>query len=515
MTCRSAYFDYMGYHNTMGYPLDFWKVKLRDNWIRNNFYRLELWKEDSQMVPLLIERGPYVGLVDITDELSVQTLSKPKLRPEALKKLNQIVNFDGSIILAGGAVFTFLYDYPHYPADLDFFITTKDPQIGENKIKELIDNHVHISYKFHIRDIEYLNKRGRKIKIPQETIDRADLDDPRLYFNYSYPAGVIRTQNAITIGSGACKFQVVLRLYNCPSEVVHGFDLDSSGLLFDGERVWVTHRAYHALKNKINYFDFDRMSPSYGYRLAKYAVRGFDVWLPDFDSKKVRWSDLKHLSKVFNKRTKYEGEQLKYWSKAPFFLPEYYERYGLMDSNIITTIMERANPVDMILFARYFNFLPKLPISDYDESREKRQQYEPELITEENPRDIPKKKNPDWINPFDPETFGDKGFKRDNSRNSSPEWWEMAVPGYVKWTVLDSTPDHAIFNLNDRAAKISGLSKTIQWKTQNPMEQLTGTFNPSKLKDIDQWYNTAYFYGSKDRLVDNKGLQEEMLIFNK
>jgi hypothetical protein len=38
----------------------------------------------------------------------------------------------------------------------------------------------------------------------------------------------------------------------------------------------------------INVVDFDRMSPSYESRLAKYMLRGFSIYIPDFDKKKIK-----------------------------------------------------------------------------------------------------------------------------------------------------------------------------------------------------------------------------------
>ena len=52
-------FDMMGHSNHMDYPLDYWRVKLRDNWIRDNMYRLDLWKD------------PYYGLQKIDDRYSL------------------------------------------------------------------------------------------------------------------------------------------------------------------------------------------------------------------------------------------------------------------------------------------------------------------------------------------------------------------------------------------------------------------------------------------------------------
>jgi hypothetical protein len=39
------FFDYMGHPNINGYPLDYWKLKLKQDWIRDNFHRLALYKD--------------------------------------------------------------------------------------------------------------------------------------------------------------------------------------------------------------------------------------------------------------------------------------------------------------------------------------------------------------------------------------------------------------------------------------------------------------------------------------
>jgi hypothetical protein len=71
-------------------------------------------------------------------------------------------------------------------------------------------------------------------------------------------------------------------VYTCPSEVVHGFDVDCVGFVYDGEKLYATKRALYAAKNGVNWFDPSRSSPSYAYRLIKYKRRGFNISLPLF-----------------------------------------------------------------------------------------------------------------------------------------------------------------------------------------------------------------------------------------
>ena len=48
-------------------------------------------------------------------------------------------------------------------------------------------------------------------------------------FNSEYPGGSIeRSKNAITFRNKTIKFQIILRIYETPSQILHGFDLGSS-----------------------------------------------------------------------------------------------------------------------------------------------------------------------------------------------------------------------------------------------------------------------------------------------
>lgn len=85
--------------------------------------------------------------------------------------------------------------------------------------------------------------------------------------------------------SGIGKVQYVLKEYSSPAEIIHFFDLDCCGFLYDPtkHKLWATQRALVSVKNMANYFDPEFASRSYGYRLAKYTIRGFEPWLPFYD----------------------------------------------------------------------------------------------------------------------------------------------------------------------------------------------------------------------------------------
>jgi hypothetical protein len=67
------------------------------------------------------------------------------------------------------------------------------------------------------------------------------------------------------------KFQIILRVFPSPSHVVHGFDIDVCGVLYDGDTTWCTQNAARAMNNGFNLLDENKLSSSAVYRYAKYA----------------------------------------------------------------------------------------------------------------------------------------------------------------------------------------------------------------------------------------------------
>ncbi|GFR43479.1 hypothetical protein Agub_g4564, partial [Astrephomene gubernaculifera] len=59
------------------------------------------------------------------------------------------------------------------------------------------------------------------------------------------------------------QLQLVLRLYESPAQVIHGFDVDVCAVLYDGAEVWATGRALRALHCGFMLMEPVRQSPSY------------------------------------------------------------------------------------------------------------------------------------------------------------------------------------------------------------------------------------------------------------
>ncbi|KAM6501508.1 ankyrin repeat protein [Amanita muscaria] len=92
----------------------------------------------------------------------------------------------------------------------------------------------------------------------------------------------VRTKNTVSIHSQYPyrSVQIVLRLYHSPAEVLAGFDIDAPCCAYNGMDVWANPRAIVAMMRQCNTTDVTRRSPSYEVRLAKYAKRGFEIYVP-------------------------------------------------------------------------------------------------------------------------------------------------------------------------------------------------------------------------------------------
>lgn len=228
-------FDFMGHPNVMKYPLSYWKVKLQDNWIRDNFYKLELYND------------PYYGLIQL------QPIS------DRIKHLP----IDKNIYIAGGYAL-YLAGYTDSYSDIDYFFCNKEDGINF-MTKYGTDGYAS-------KDMnggkDMVNVAGHCI-----TVNR--------YHKYtiSNPDPKITKKKTLNMQLHI-RMQFIMRLYKSPSEIIHGFDVDCVGILWDGKSLWCTKRAKYCLDNKVNFFDPTRSSPSYAFRLSKYKIRGFDIWLP-------------------------------------------------------------------------------------------------------------------------------------------------------------------------------------------------------------------------------------------
>lgn len=258
----AEFFDFMGHENRLRYPLDFWKVKLRDNWIRDNFHRLNLPDID-----------PYCGLVEIP----------------IVNKVD-IPLTDG--VYAAGGVALYMTGCTSSFKDIDLFCTSKDAAL---KYLSWLDEDTRIH-----TGPNTIGFKGRQLNGKFNTTKMRYGRAPDSQKSSDFYADEIGGPYKRCLSR--TNFQLILRLYTSPSEIVHGFDLDCVGVLYDGAKLWATERACYSIFTKVNWFDPARASPSYAYRLSKYRIRGFDIHLPLFEKDMIvqeridkLWSEISKL----------------------------------------------------------------------------------------------------------------------------------------------------------------------------------------------------------------------------
>ena len=177
-------------------------------------------------------------------------------RAEYMTMLNNLIpaNLRNNIVIAGGCILKyFLLPVADNDNDVDLFIVgTERPEL------------ILIEY------MDFLTKNtkfvlGKRSPLAVTVYHRDDMQAP---------------------------ISIILRRYKSPSEIMAGFDLDASCFCFYQGRIWTSLRGDYALRNRTNTVDITRISPSYNYRLLKYAMKkGFRVQVPGLN-KNNRMKDI-------------------------------------------------------------------------------------------------------------------------------------------------------------------------------------------------------------------------------
>jgi hypothetical protein len=240
--------------------------------LEEEFMRLHMYDDEFTDHP--INTNPYYGLTEITEtiwndfsppDLSGRTdllfhdaspLTKNSwdaIRSE-LYEYDFLLKRVPGLFLAGGRVFSTLFNKPSH--DIDLFLTRCPTDAdGISKIKKIGD-----------LIADQYNAKGFDLEI-------------------------VRSANAVTFIVGELvrkiEFQIILRAYRTPSEIIHGFDVDSCAFLYDGSHIFATNRAIYSINNGINTVNFSLLSPSYPYRISKYATKGVAVKVDGFDRNRV------------------------------------------------------------------------------------------------------------------------------------------------------------------------------------------------------------------------------------
>lgn len=357
--------------------------------------------------------------------------------------LDSIIGEESNIFIAGGAVFSALFKSK--TTDIDLFIHGVSSEEAMNIVRRMVE------------------------KLKPENVMRTE--NSITLMACSVPREVIRSN--FTRRERSISIQLILRLYNTPSEILHGFDVDSCCVGYDGKKFWATERALHSLKYSTNTVNFGRLSPSYEYRLSKYATRGLMVYVPDLQSKRVNKEPLARDYLSDGRKKANLGKDVR----------------GL---SILLYYNEKSDPSSK---------REKLPVA-----------YKRGFIG-----DVEKKsrENSDYsIYAYtgitlsaalifageDPE---DAGIYEDISINSVTSIDRQPPSGDPITFIKSFTGDlESILEIDDtleelihRVAPESELRvpREVEWKTTNPGEQMTNTFHQIVLLNNEEWYKGKYY----------------------
>lgn len=213
------------------------------------------------------------GLIDVTDH--IEELREQFSRPDTsnwlvgrgvsdqveleesnqLDSLQQLIGpFSNRFCIAGGAALSEVVGTK--TKDIDIFYI--DPS-SEGIEKEMWSNDIN-AYATYLK------------MLSGENYYRLLLSQHSLTINCSLDEGITQT------------VQVILRVYRSLTEVLNGFDIGACGVGIYKGRIYATERALYEIVNRTIMVSMNRASTSYTYRLIKYALKGFGLYVEGVES---------------------------------------------------------------------------------------------------------------------------------------------------------------------------------------------------------------------------------------
>jgi hypothetical protein len=341
---------------------------------------------------------------------------------------------------------------------------------------------------------------------------------------------LIRTRNSLSFGP----YQVILRMYRSPSEILQGFDVDCCCVGYDGKDIWLTQRALYSFCNGLNTINFDRMSPSYEWRLAKYGTRGFAIYIPNFVRTKVD-ADKMDERQVIDKKYRDSVAQSRQLTSAnnPNLSDIHHKitQYTRHQSSTRTrtTLPKRPTEplkgLDILLYLEYLTMVSKTRdkaykrieslselFSDYAHYIRTTNSYYSNMNSEiiglflETIRDT-SYEYPELAAKFMPllNAFSDEENLYELEKLRGLTINKILIDGKITriGSILqDDIKENLlrILYIDPQLYELLGVIRpwdvpqSIEWKTINPGEQMTGTFHKTVLSNRLLWYNNTFYH---------------------
>ncbi|AGC01925.1 ankyrin repeat protein [Acanthamoeba polyphaga moumouvirus] len=430
-----------------------------------------------------------------TDKPNILMNNIEKFTEEFYKKYPFLknVNMD-NLLIAGGSVSNIIRG-DKSSGDIDFFVYGLNTKKATKRVEQwLLDILVYNNTK------KKNNTKTKKVSNDSESEDDDDYeeenkfndsDEKNKYIIDDYKIIKNKSSISILINHDDFKVQLIFRLYKSISEILHGFDLGSSAVGFDGKQVYFTSLGKFCHEYSCNIIDTTRRSTTYEYRLIKYFDRGFNIVLPKLNLGKLRTSYLKYgeieicempyfvfaYSEITGNKIRVKNFYNKFTSSSDYEL-EPMDPINVYYQSLKINIVNLINDVDYFYYVssqideNNVDILTKPPritkgniINFYDEIRQKLNKRNIDVNLIKRYINVDKVENI-VSNMFDPDV------------NTSEYFDEL----------IEKQKKSAFKKLN----KLLNQEHNIDWITDNPGTQLTSSFNPI-IEDEVNWYGKRYY----------------------
>ena len=257
----------------------------------------------------------YPTLVKTVIPMKFKTISQEKYSSilyDNFPVLQQILSIDGTVLAGGAAIWPFYQK--DKPNDFDIFLYNQSyPSIDDVKLS--VNN---IKYSENELDEEYSGEDYHKIitsdkkvltsrQIPEQIIHEQEQNNwnklqtlINIVLTYYKDHEINQQFNnglfTISINYLKIKIQFILRDYVSISNVLHGFDLSSCAVGFDGITTYFTKLGAWSHLTKLNFVWPSYRSTTYENRLIKYFKKGFGVIFIHLSEFKLGLMELPNLN---------------------------------------------------------------------------------------------------------------------------------------------------------------------------------------------------------------------------